>query len=121
LEKTEGERDALLDLELDNFERAHLDLQLADTLRALMDAVEENTAHIERLEAAAIRGEPANEYGLTDTDRIIGWRFVRVLKGEDPKNLVNAFPPERTPERTPALYPNANGPLSDRFGDEQEL
>jgi hypothetical protein len=110
---TTDRADLLLDRDLARIRDQHL----ADTLHMLMDAVEENTAHIERLEAAAIRGEPANEYGLTDSDRIIGWRFVRVLKGEDPKNLVNAFPPERTP----APYPNANGPLSDRFGDEQEL
>lgn len=103
MEKTEGERDALLDLELDNFERAHLDLQLADTLRAMMDTVEQNMAHIERLEAAAIRGEPANEYGLTDTDRIIGWRFLRVALGDDPATLTWRFPTERDVPTPPPL------------------
>ena len=103
MEKTEGERDALLDLELDNFERAHLDLQLADTLRAMMDTVEQNMAHIERLEAAAIRGEPANEYGLTDSDRIIGWRFLRVALGDDPATLAHRFPTERDVPKPPPL------------------
>ena len=59
-----------------------------------MDALERLKGQVDRLEAAAIYGLPRNEYGLSETDRIVGWRWMRVALGEDAKVMANKFPVE---------------------------
>ena len=36
-----------------------------------------------------------NEWGLTDYERVLGWRLIQVrLHGADPKEIIRRFPPE---------------------------
>lgn len=83
-----------LDAALDRFRRQWTAHELAETLTRMMDMVEQLHGKINRLESAALASAPRNEYGLTDFERIVTWRMLRVGLGEDPKNLVHKFPPE---------------------------
>ena len=81
---------------LDDFQRRWTAHGVADTLNNMVDAIELLQDKLHRLEAAAIRGEPRNEWGMTDTERIVTWRILQVGLGMDPKLAARSFPSDRT-------------------------
>jgi hypothetical protein len=67
----------------------------------LLEALQHTTARLDQaierlgiLEQAYLDLLPRNEYGLTDYERVMGWRMLQVARGADPQKIAWRFPPE---------------------------
>lgn len=72
-------------------EGAMTDERVVEALTQITDGLEEIVGRIENLERGPGR---RNEYGLSDYERTVGWRSLKVALGADPNHMANRFPPE---------------------------